>query len=140
MNIPRDQLGEVLHTALRKGCDSKWSSLMWSMVHSVDVKIWDELLNVVDRSFQDNGVTVEALRWAFEEFDYDRIMFNRLYNKDRDAFDHYKEMDRRLRYDNETQWRFNQNFDIVVNMLPEEDAKGIMSFLEYCFREEETVS
>lgn len=46
--LTRNDLGYILHTALRKGCDSKESSLCWNVVNYDDFdKEWKAFLDIV---------------------------------------------------------------------------------------------
>ena len=45
--VDRESLGEALHTALRKCCDSHPTSLVWNLVYIMDNDVWGEYLEHV---------------------------------------------------------------------------------------------
>ena len=45
--IAKESLGEILHVALRKGCDSKATSLTYNVISAMPNSIWREFLDVV---------------------------------------------------------------------------------------------
>ena len=141
MNIPRDQLGEAIHTALRKYCDSSWANLVHSMIYVIDSNIWDAFLDTLHDAFERHTYSANTIVTVFRNFDYGRRLYDACdRTNSMEAYYHYQEMDRRLRMDNETQWRMDHGFTIATNMITSEDAEAIMAALEYYFREEEAVS
>jgi hypothetical protein len=45
--VDRECLGEALHTALRKCCDSSPTTLVWNLVHIMNDDIWSRYLDHV---------------------------------------------------------------------------------------------
>lgn len=45
--VDRHCLGECLHVALRKGCDSKPTSLAWNIINILDREAWGSYLDAV---------------------------------------------------------------------------------------------
>lgn len=50
MNRKDHMLGEVFHTALRKGSDTTWSSLLWNLIHATSDEPdgWPDLLKTAE--------------------------------------------------------------------------------------------
>ncbi len=71
LNIDRDVLGECLHTALRKLCDSPATSAAWNLIYLAD-DAWKHYLDLAAKNLK--GMTADdawhGLRKAAEEMEY----------------------------------------------------------------------
>ena len=45
MSILKEQMGEAFHTALRKGCNSMWSSAIWNAFHLCPQEIYSDFID-----------------------------------------------------------------------------------------------
>lgn len=68
----RENLGEALHSALRKLCDSKPTSLAWNLIHVLPGEIWGSYLDHVHARLKDAPADRRALvlRKASLDWDY----------------------------------------------------------------------
>ena len=110
--VDRECLGEALHTALRKCCDSDPTSIMWNLIQLRDGGVWDEYLDhvwleleVQKRTGKDWAGALRKASLAFE-----RAICEEGLNR-----------------------KLNMNFvvimDIVFNQFDDGDWKGYASFL-----------
>ena len=77
MKISRDTLGESLHVALRKACDSKPTSLLYNIVSALPSSIWGEFLDVVWQGLRIQKFTAKTAPAALKKaaLDYDGFKF-----------------------------------------------------------------
>lgn len=69
LTVDRENLGEALHTALRKYCDSDPTSIAWNVIHLLKPKVWAEYLETVWKrldgvKFTDEAAITTAVREA----------------------------------------------------------------------------
>ena len=80
-DITRDDLGPLLHTALRKLCDSKATSAMYNAIQIVDGRVWGLYLDVIWTALEKNPefndrnalslIIHEAWKSVFDACDHD---------------------------------------------------------------------
>lgn len=62
--VTREDLAEALHTALRKCCDSRPTTLLWNMIYVIDGGVWQLYLDHVWSSLSvlvDRGETAKVI-------------------------------------------------------------------------------
>jgi hypothetical protein len=100
--------GECLHTALRKGCDSAWTSVAWNVVHLMNDS-WEQFLRDIAKYEPKNAETLDhaASMWRAKALPR---------NEDgSDIRDHYA----------------RQIFAIALDNFDSDDWEGFASYLEY---------
>lgn len=100
--------GECLHTALRKGCDSAWTSVAWNVVHDMNDS-WEQFLKFVAKYEPRNAETLDhaASKWRATALPRTEDGNN--------VKDHYA----------------RQIFSIALDNFDKNDWKGFASYLEY---------
>lgn len=122
MEISRDELGESLHTGLRKGCDSAWSSLMHTAINLVSPETWDGFLTILDYNFKKSGVSEETLLYVFKEIG---------------SFDIWKwrgsrrELEEKGRKFTPEQDGIESMFFDAAHLITKDDAESLMSWFKY---------
>ena len=67
LEVDRECLGECLHAALRKCCDSKPTTLLWNVVGLLDEKVWELYLDHIWVALQVADKTGVKLAEALKE-------------------------------------------------------------------------
>lgn len=129
IQVPREDLGEALHTGLRKGCDSEWANLMHSIIYILDENYWDDFLDVLHDNFERNGVTAETLLDVFHKFDNGVVyQMHEQRGTLNDYIDYKRSSDRDMNY-----VQTISAFDSASSLMGEGDAASLHGWFTYCF-------
>lgn len=114
LRTDRDGLGECLHAALRKCCDSKVTSLLWNVIGLLDEKVWEMYLDhvwvrlqVAEKTGTDFSHVLKEASLSFEDEVYRRPAERRQIN--------------------------NQHLSVLAltfELMATEDWEGYVAFLE----------
>ena len=113
--VGRDSLGEALHTALRKCCDSDPTSLLWNLFNFIDNGVWKAYLDTIymDLIVEEKAGT-KSKDW--EILRETSLAFRRTLEEKRD---------------DKIEWSAVQCLHIVFGMLDDGDWEGFAGFLRY---------
>jgi len=118
MSILKEQMGEAFHTALRKGCDSMWSSAIWNAFHLCPQEIYSDFIeHLIKFAPEDDKVTMEWVKLMCDSWDM----------HGHDYFDETREL--KWKGDKRT-WAMV--IGCTLKIIPDDDAEGIASFMNYC--------
>ncbi len=127
MEISRADLGESLHTGLRKGCDSTWSSLMYTAINLVSPETWEGFLTILDHNFKKSGVSEETLLYVFKEIgSFDIWKWRGQQNADSQ-----RELEERERKFTSEQHGIESMFFNAANLITKDDAESLMGWFKY---------
>lgn len=127
MEISRDELGESLHTGLRKGCDSTWSSLMHTAINLVSPETWDGFLTILDHNFKKGGISEETLLYVFKEIG----SFNIWKLRSQQSADSRRELEERERKFTPEQNGIESMFFDAAHLITKDDAESLMHWFKY---------
>lgn len=118
MSVLKESMGELFHTALRKGCDSKWSSIIWNAFHLCPDEMYaDFIQHLIDHAPEDDKVTSEWVKVMCDSWDMH-------------GSDHFAET-------HKLKWEGDKNtwamvIGCTLQIIPDDDAEGIAGFMNYC--------
>jgi hypothetical protein len=113
--VSKDSIGEALHCALRKCCNSTPTSLLWNLFRFIDNGVWEKYLDIVYL----NLIVEEKAgtkRKDWEVLKETSLAFRKTLEEKRDG---------------KIEWSAVQCLYIVFGMLDDGDWKGYASFLRY---------
>ena len=121
MSILKEQMGEAFHTALRKGCDSKWSTAMWQAFKFCPDKVYSDFIkHLEDNVPEDDSITAEWIKEYCE-------------NWDKYGEKHFYET-RKQKW-NDDQYGWAVLISSILEIMPDHDAECIVGFINYCTEE-----
>ena len=120
LTVGREELGEALHTALRKCCDSHPTSLLWNLLYLIDEGVWDLYLDCVWIGLQVEGGRKDGDPCLWKALKEASLKFGGLRG-------YAGEHGERGRLD----WNSVHCLDITFGMLDEQDWQGFSAFLSY---------
>lgn len=128
ITIPRDELGESLHTGLRKGCDSPTTGLLHTAIDILNYEVWDWFLDILHHNFEKSGVSAETIKYVFSEYGdmsiwsmHDKLGTEREY---RDWIEEHRSV--------ENHHQHISVFTYAVNMMTHDDIESLMCWFRYC--------
>jgi len=112
--IDKEDLGEALHVALRKACDSTPTSLLWNLIYKIDAGVWEAYLDHVwlklQVASQTSGDYWSVLKHASIEFD---DIVHTIRSRDREKID----------------YNSVHLLDITFGLMTDDDWHGYASYL-----------
>lgn len=118
MSVLKESMGELFHTALRKGCDSKWSSAMWKAFQLCPSNVYSYFIqHLIDNAPEDDVVTSTWIKECCESYDMYGTEYRIEHNKDKWVGD-------------ESTW--SVMIKCMLEIMPDDDAEGIAGFINYC--------
>lgn len=58
----KEDIGSALHTALRKLCDSKPTSIVWNAIHLLDDELWESYVSCIEETIRGKDSTTETIK------------------------------------------------------------------------------
>lgn len=63
-SFSNDEMAELFHTGLRKALDSKWSSIIWNVIHILPKDVWADYVDFMAKA---------ALKWNMEKITLENV-------------------------------------------------------------------